>query len=136
MKITPRQYAKFLFTLSLEKPESEEVNILIKKTSEFIRKNRDEKKIPQIEKIYKEMERKAMINIEAEVITKTTVSEQDRKIIKTVIGEKTGISEEKISINFVQNSEIKGGLIMKIGNEIWDGSIRSKLNRINQELVI
>jgi F-type H+-transporting ATPase subunit delta len=41
---------------------------------------------------------------------------------------------EDLTTEFRTNPELLGGLRIKIGNDVWDGSIKSRLNQLQQQL--
>jgi F-type H+-transporting ATPase subunit delta len=40
-----------------------------------------------------------------------------------------------LTVDFRQNPDLIGGLRIKIGSDVWDGSIRNRLQRLEQELL-
>ena len=57
------------------------------------------------------------------------------KDIKNHFAKKFNLAEEKIILEKEIDSKIMGGIIIKIGDEIWDGSVLSKFSRLKQGLV-
>jgi F-type H+-transporting ATPase subunit delta len=41
---------------------------------------------------------------------------------------------EDLTTEFRTNPELLGGLRIKIGNDVWDGSVKSRLNQLQQQL--
>lgn len=41
---------------------------------------------------------------------------------------------EDLMTEFRTNPELLGGLRVKIGNDVWDGSVKSRLNQLQQQL--
>ena len=41
---------------------------------------------------------------------------------------------EDLTTEFRTNPELLGGLKIKIGNDVWDGSIKSRLNQLQEQL--
>jgi F-type H+-transporting ATPase subunit delta len=41
---------------------------------------------------------------------------------------------EDLTTEFRTNPELLGGLKIKIGNDVWDGSIKSRLNQLREQL--
>ena len=41
---------------------------------------------------------------------------------------------EDLTTEFRTNPELLGGLRVKIGNDVWDGSVKSRLNQLQQQL--
>ena len=41
---------------------------------------------------------------------------------------------EDLTTEFRTNPELLGGLRIKIGNDVWDGSVKSRLNQLQEKL--
>jgi F-type H+-transporting ATPase subunit delta len=41
---------------------------------------------------------------------------------------------EDLTTEFRTNPELLGGLRIKIGNDVWDGSVKSRLNKLQEQL--
>ena len=41
---------------------------------------------------------------------------------------------EDLTTEFRTNPELLGGLRIKIGNDVWDGSVKNRLNQLQQQL--
>jgi F-type H+-transporting ATPase subunit delta len=41
---------------------------------------------------------------------------------------------EDLTTEFRTNPELLGGLRIKIGNDVWDGSVRNRLNQLQEKL--
>jgi F-type H+-transporting ATPase subunit delta len=41
---------------------------------------------------------------------------------------------EDLTIEFRTNPELLGGLRIKIGNDVWDGSVKNRLNQLQEQL--
>jgi F-type H+-transporting ATPase subunit delta len=42
---------------------------------------------------------------------------------------------EDLTTEFRTNPELLGGLRIKIGNDVWDGSVKSRLNQLQEQLL-
>ena len=68
---------------------------------------------------------------EIEVITSDALDGEDKKRITKIITEKT---KESAEIKFTTDKNILGGLVLKIGDEIIDGSIAYRVHKAAQEI--
>ena len=39
-----------------------------------------------------------------------------------------------LTTEFVVNPQLLGGLRIRVGNDVWDGTVRNRLERLQQEL--
>lgn len=69
--------------------------------------------------------------LEAEITTATALDEAKREGLKKVLAEKTG---KAIDLRYDVNPSLLGGITIKIGDLIMDGSIRGKLSRFERLL--
>ncbi|WP_102026431.1 F0F1 ATP synthase subunit delta [Salirhabdus sp. Marseille-P4669] len=70
---------------------------------------------------------------EAEVYSVRELSDDEKESLQKVFAEKLGLNALRIQ-NIVDTS-LLGGLKLKIGNRIYDGSVSGKLERIERNLV-
>lgn len=71
--------------------------------------------------------------IEAEVTSTYQLSQDQLSAMKNSLKKRYNASDVKISN--VINKEIMGGVILRVGNEIIDGSVKQKLNNIKKLLL-
>jgi F-type H+-transporting ATPase subunit delta len=132
MRITTKQYAQTLYEMTdgQSKPEIE------KSVADFARYMHKERKlklagkvIEQFEKIYNQ---KNGI-VEAEIVTAEKLNESLEKKVKSYIEKK--YNANKVVLKNTVDESIKGGMILKIGDEIVDGSVAGKLAELKKFLV-
>lgn len=70
---------------------------------------------------------------EADVFSIRPLSDDEREAISTTFAAKVGKKSLRIE-NFV-DSDLLGGIRLRIGNRIYDGSLRGKLNRLERKLL-
>ncbi len=68
---------------------------------------------------------------EAEVTTVVDLDENENENLKKKISKITG---KKIRLKLRKDPEIIGGMIVKIGDKVIDGSVKTKLSLLNQHL--
>lgn len=131
MKVSAKQLAQILFDLTDEKSRSEGE----KSVADFARYLRKERKlklagkiIEQFEKIYNKKNGIA----EAEVVTAEKISTEIEKKIKSHIEKK--YHAKKAVLKSVVDEDIKGGVIVRVGDEVMDGSVRGRLEELKKTL--
>lgn len=135
MKITNDQYAKLLYEISKTSDEKERV-ILIKGVANLMKKNGDVAKLNNIEIRYQTIKQKSSGQLEGIVYTANKLEEKELDAIQKAIAVQKDISNKLISLKNEINSDLKGGFVVKFENEILDGSLEGKINRVKKALVI
>lgn len=139
MRATAKQYAQTLYDLTDGKSKSE----IEKAVADFVRYLQKERKaklaakiIENFGKIYNEENG----IIEAEIVTAENISAATEKQVKDYLGKKYlsrrqagGVGEVILKKNIDPN--IKGGFVLKVGDEIIDGSVSGKLKELKNILV-
>ena len=74
-------------------------------------------------------ERKGIV--QADVFSARKLGDEMRGKLEGSLAELTG---GKVRLNFLLDSDLVGGLKVRIGSEIYDGSVRTQLNAIQREL--
>lgn len=67
-----------------------------------------------------------------EVLTSESIDSNDKKKIEKLFSEKYGDDYE---VHYKVNQEIIGGIIIKDGDRIYDGSVKSQLKKIKRSLL-
>ena len=131
MRISAKQFAQTLYDLTdgKSKPEIEH------SVADFARHMEKERKIKlagkvieQFGKIYNE---KNGI-VEAEVVTAEKISEALEKKVKNYIEKKYNAKE--VVLKNIVDENIKGGMIVRVGDEVVDGSIAGRLGELKKLL--
>jgi len=132
MKISAKQYAQTLYELTEGKTKPE----IEKSVADFARYIYKERKlklagkiIEQFGKIYNS--EKGIV--EAEVVTREKMDEALEKKIKSYIQKKYDAKE--VVLKNIVDENIKGGMIVKIGDEVVDGSIAGRLGELKKILI-
>ena len=132
MKISTKQYAQALYELTLGKSESE-VGIVVEKFVKELVKNNQIKSVSKIVDNFNNIYNQENGIIEAEIKSREQLqSESLEKIEKYLI---TKYKAKQIILNKKINPEIKGGVIIKAGDEMTDLSVAGSLNRLRRELI-
>ncbi|MBA4495958.1 F0F1 ATP synthase subunit delta [Paenactinomyces guangxiensis] len=87
--------------------------------------------IGEIAAEYKELANEARGVAEAIVTSATPLTEEDKQQLTEVFQQMVG---KTIHINNVVDSDILGGVIVQIGDRLYDGSLKTKLVRFQERL--
>lgn len=134
MRITIDQYAKLLYETEKTTDEKEK-KTLLKGVADLIKRNRDTRKLDKIENRFKILRKKESGLWEGEIVSKRKLEDKKIEAVKKAIAKEKDISEKSIELINTVNSELKGGLVIKLENEILDGSIDGKIRRVKEALV-
>jgi F-type H+-transporting ATPase subunit delta len=132
MRVTAKQYAQTLYDLTDGKPNEE----IEKSVADFARHMHKERKLKLAGKIVEQFSK--IYNsgkgiVEAEVVTTEKLSGGNEKNVKDYIEKKYQAKE--VVLKNVINKSIKGGILLKVGDEVIDGSVRGKLDNLKRTLI-
>lgn len=134
MKVSPKQYAQLLNELAFEAQSQEELDESIQKFVALIKQNNHlssiDETVEEFEKLILEKSGVELVEIESA----KELNEEMRESIISAISQKKIIAKEKIEIVTKKNTDLIGGVRIKVGNEEIDGSLRSKLSRLQLSL--
>lgn len=87
--------------------------------------------LPQINaKLGEIMDERAGV-VSAEVTSARPISEPVRSALEQTLQQ---ITNKRVRLNFATDETLLGGIVTRIGSTIYDGSVRSQLDRLKQEL--
>lgn len=132
MKITVTQYAKALYETTSGKP-SAEVDLMVGNFIKILRKNNQLKLAKSIMEKFFAIHNAENGIIEASVVSAEGLSAEILKAVENFIAKKYA-AKEVILTNNVEKS-IKGGIIIKVGNEMIDASVVRRLLNLKKELI-
>lgn len=69
--------------------------------------------------------------VSAEVTSARPISEPVRSTLEQTLQQ---ITNKRVRLNFATDETLLGGIVTRIGSTIYDGSVRSQLERLKQEL--
>ena len=113
MNISTKQYAKALYDLTKEKNEKDINSIVLK----FIIKK------------FSEIYNKENGIVECEVISAREIGDKQAEEIDSFI--KNKYKAKKVSLTKKIDEKIKGGIILRVGDELIDGSVSKKLKKLS-----
>ena len=131
MKASIQQYAKTLLELTDGKTE-QAVSDVVKKFAEVLKKDGQIKNAGKIIEKFSEVYNAKHGIVEAEVVTRQTPERQNVDRIEKFIKEKYAAKE--VMIKNIIDENIKGGIIIKVGDEVLDGSVIGQLKKLEKSL--
>ena len=131
MKISVNQYAKTLLELTDGKTE-QEVSDIVKKFADILKKDGQIKNTPKIIEKFSELYNAKHRIVEVIMTTRQKSENQSIKEIEEFVKKKYDAKE--IIIKNVIDEKIKGGIIIKVGNEVLDGSVSGQLKKLKKIL--
>ena len=69
--------------------------------------------------------------VDAEVTVAQPLNAEDRTALVEALEEKTG---KDVRLHLEENPDLIGGLVIRIGDRVFDGSVRSQLNALRDQL--
>ncbi|GAA0468650.1 F0F1 ATP synthase subunit delta [Alkalibacillus silvisoli] len=87
----------------------------------------------EIVKSFVNMKNEAKGIAEADVYSVRALSDEEQEQIQNVFAKK--LNKDTLRINNIVEKSILGGLKVRIGNQIYDGTVKRKLQRIEQSVV-
>jgi len=132
MKITPKQYAVALYESIKDKKEDKAKAVLGEFVKALIHNNdisKERKIILEFEKIWNK--KKGIV--EAEIISANDLDKPIVKLLNKYIANLSK-SEQVVSRQLIDKN-LLGGAVLKYGDKIIDGSLKTRLNNLKEEMV-
>lgn len=135
MRINSKQYARLIFELA-DNLSEEGLLASLKKVAKIIVKNRDEKKISKIADELLALIKKQEKVLEIKITTARPLNQKNLNYFKNVLAQRRKInSDNDLKLETIIDKRIKSGIIIQINNEIWDNSLRNRLQKISANLI-
>lgn len=131
MKASATQYAKTLYELAANKNKSE-IDGIVADFAKLLAKNNRLKMAPAIIEKFGNIWNRENGILEAEIESAYPLDDETSGKIKKEIKEK--YSAKEVILNNKINKDIRGGIIIKIGDEVTDGSVKKQLKTLKQAL--
>jgi len=131
VKISAKQYAQVLYDLTEKKDDQLIDDVVLKFAKELSVNNQLnllENIIEKFNVIWNEHNRIA----EAEVVSREKLSSELIAKLNSFIKDK--YSAKEVVLKNIVDEKIKGGIIMKVGDELIDGSIKKKMALLREDL--
>ena len=90
--------------------------------------------VPSLVISFTEMADKLLNRLRAVVTSAQTLNTEEQDSLKTTLSQAHSIPLENLFIRFEVNPELIGGVIAKVGDRIYDASVRRTLNDLQQIL--
>jgi len=131
MKITAKQYALSLYE-TIDGKSSSEVKVVIKKFVEILA---EQNQISKAEKIIVEFlkiwnDKHGIVEVQA--TSAKVLDEEAVKLLKNYIVKLAGAKE--VIMNQEINKDILGGVIIRYGDKVVDGSLKTQLEDLKEKL--
>ncbi|MDQ1284420.1 MAG: F-type H+-transporting ATPase subunit delta [Patescibacteria group bacterium] len=124
MRITAQQYAQSLYEATKGKSQNE-VGGLVEKFTQVLAKNSQLRLKDSIIKKFGSIYNQKNGIVEAEVTSREELEEDVRKYVRTYVMTRYG-AKETVLVEKVDKS-IGGGVIVRVGDEVMDGSVERQL---------
>ena len=131
MRITSAQYAKSLYEATAEKSHSE-VDVLVSNFVKVLAKNGQMRLTREILQKFETVSNIKNGIVVAEVSSREKLGEGMIEKLTVFIKEK--YSAEKVVIKNIIDEKIQGGVIVKVGDEIMDASVKGQLKKMQNIL--
>ena len=89
---------------------------------------------PHLVAAFDRMADEELKRVRAIVTTAITISEEEKTTLRNTLSQSHSIPLDSLIIDFAVDANIIGGLIAKVGDRIYDGSVRSQLKEIQNIL--
>ncbi|MFA5961101.1 MAG: ATP synthase F1 subunit delta [Parcubacteria group bacterium] len=131
MRVTSAQYAKSLYEATLDKSHSE-VDVLVSNFVKILAKNGQMRLTREILRKFETVSNMKNGIVVAQVISQEKLSSEMLEKLTRFIKEK--YQAEKVEIENTVDDKIKGGVIVKVGDEIFDASVKGQLKKMRNVL--
>ena len=109
------------------------VNVFVLNTVLVLIDRHREDQIAEVTDQFLELANEAMGIAEAEVYSARELTDAEREALSATFAAKIG--KKSLRIENIVDSNLLGGIRLRIGNRIYDGSLRGKLDRLERKLL-
>jgi F-type H+-transporting ATPase subunit delta len=131
MKATATQYAKTLYELTKDK-KHQEIDEIISNFLQILLKNGQMRMTEEVVRKFSEIYNAENGIMEAQITSREEISEELRNKLRNWLLNKYNAKE--VVLNNRIDKSIKGGVIVRVGDEVVDGSVDRKLVELRKEL--
>lgn len=96
----------------------------------------DHQRIPMLERIARQFETELNARlgfVEAEVSSARPLADEEKRDLELQVGRMTG---KKVRARYGSNPELLGGVMVRVGSMIYDGSVRGQLEKLKEQLTM
>jgi F-type H+-transporting ATPase subunit delta len=109
------------------------INVFVLNTLLILIDRHREDEILEVANQFIELANEASGVAEAEVYSVRALTDAEREALSTTFAAKIG--KKSLKIENIVDSNLLGGIRLRIGNRIYDGSLRGKLDRLERKLL-
>jgi F-type H+-transporting ATPase subunit delta len=109
------------------------INVFVLNTLLILIDRHRENEIIEVANQFIELANEASGVAEAEVYSVRALTDAEREALSTTFAAKIG--KKSLKIENIVDSNLLGGIRLRIGNRIYDGSLRGKLDRLERKLL-
>ncbi len=131
MKLTATHYAKTLYELAKDKDEKE-IESVISKFIVVLARNNQLGLSEKIAEKFKDVWNRKKEITEVEVVSRINLNQQQLKKVKNFVNKKYHAKE--IDIENKIDEKIKGGIIIKVEDDVYDGSVARQIGDLKKNL--
>lgn len=131
MKVSISQYSQTLLDLTDGKSEQEVLDVT-QKFAEQLKSDGQLKNAGKIMEKFAEIYNKKNGIVKAEVVTRYKLQDEKLKEIESYI--KTKYEAKSVELVEVINEDIKGGIVIRVGDEVLDASVGGQLEKLGKLL--
>jgi F-type H+-transporting ATPase subunit delta len=130
-KISSKKYAQALYELTRDLSK-EQIKVEIDNFLKLVIRNKDLKKIDQIFNAYETYANTKDLIVNAEVISSANLSPNEKDKLKEQIKKEQNVK----TVNLLEKVDkgLLGGFILKIGDTIFDASLKTRLEELRYEM--
>lgn len=88
---------------------------------------------PEISEVYEQLRAERENTVKVQAIAADTLTTEQQKKLETALQKRL---QKKIILQCTVDKKLLGGLVVRIGDNIIDGSLRNKLNRLKKDLLL
>jgi F-type H+-transporting ATPase subunit delta len=129
MKISAKQYAETLFQ-SVEGQSKDKAKKIIKNFAKVLIENNHASQIEKILSYFNSIWNKNKGVVEAEIISAHELDKDAMIAIDEFI--KKNADNREVEIKKTANLEIRGGFVVRLGDQIFDSSLKTRLNELKK----
>jgi len=131
MRISPKQLAQTLYDLTEDKNKAD-IEKSVAYFARYIYMNRKLKLVDKIAEQFGKIWNQKNSIVEASVATRKKLEERELKKVKNFVKEKYHAKE--IVLENIADESIKGGMVLRVGDEVFDDSVAGKLAELKRIL--
>lgn len=132
MKITAKQYAQSLFEATKDASEKE-AKEATKKLAEVLVSNNQTSQLEKVLDYFSSLWNKEKGILEAEIISSNKLDNDTKKVLLEFIDKKT--KGKEVEIKETVDKKIKGGFVIRLGDEILDSSLSTRIKELKKSLI-